>query len=344
MSMAPTTRRRLGRTALEVTALGFGAAPIGGFRAAMPERAAIAVVEEAWAQGVRLFDTSPFYGYGRSELRVGAALRDQPRDAYLLSTKIGRVMRPLRPGETEPPGMRRGGLPGFVPSFDYSYDGVMRSVEQSCLRLGLARIDILLIHDIDLWSVGDRDLLEARFRTAMDSGYRALDELRRAGVIGAIGCGLNETEMCLRFARAGDFDCMLLAGRYTLLEQGALDELFPLCAARGMSIILGGPFNSGILAGPVRDDAWFDYAPAPPAILARARRIEAVCNRHGVPLPTAALQFPLAHPVIASIIPGALAAAEVAENAARLRHPIPPALWAELRHEGLLATTAPTPD
>jgi D-threo-aldose 1-dehydrogenase len=337
-------RRRLGRTALEVTALGFGAAPIGGFRAGMPERDAIAVVEEAWAQGVRLFDTSPFYGYGRSELRVGAALRDQPRDAYLLSTKIGRVMHPLRPGESAPPGMRPGGLPGFVPSFDYSYDGVMRSVEQSCLRLGLARIDILLIHDIDLWSVGDRDLLEARFRTAMDSGYRALDELRRAGVIGAIGCGLNETEMCLRFARAGDFDCMLLAGRYTLLEQGALDSLFPLCAARGMSIILGGPFNSGILAGPVRDGAWYDYAPAPPEILARARRIEAVCDRHGVPLPTAALQFPLAHPVIASVIPGALAAAEVAENAARLRHPIPPALWAELRHEGLLAATAPTPD
>jgi len=343
MSFDPSAPRRLGRSALQVTTLGFGAAPIGGFRSTLPESEAIAVVDEAWGQGVRLFDTSPFYGYGRSELRVGAALRDQPREAFVLSTKIGRVMHPLRPGESAPEGMRRGGLPGFVPSFDYSHDGVMRSVEQSCLRLGLARLDILLIHDVDYWSIGDHELLETRFRTVMDSGYRALDELRRAGVIGAIGCGLNETEMCLRFARAGDFDCMLLAGRYTLLEQGALDTLFPYCATRGMSIILGGPFNSGILAGPVREGAWYDYAPAPPELIAQARRIEAVCNRHGVDLPAAALHFPLAHPIIASIIPGALAAAEVAQNAERLRRPIPAALWDELRHEGLIAVTAPTP-
>ena len=344
MSFDPQSRRRLGQSALEVTALGFGAAPIGGFRAAQSEPEAVAVVEEAWAQGVRLFDTSPFYGYGRSELCVGAALRDKPRQDFVLSTKIGRVMRPLRPGDAEPAGMRRGGLPGFVPDFDYSYDGVMRSVEQSCLRLGLSRLDVLLVHDVDFWTIGDRDLLEARFRMVMDSGYRALDELRRAGVIGAIGCGLNETEMCLRFTRAGDFDCMLLAGRYTLLEQGALDTLFPACIERGMSIILGGPFNSGILAGPVRDGAWYDYAPAPQALIDRARRIEAVCQRHGVELPAAALHFPLAHPVIASIIPGALAPAEVAQNAARLRHPIPAALWDELRHEGLIAPAAPTPD
>jgi D-threo-aldose 1-dehydrogenase len=343
MSFDPTQRRRLGQTALEVTALGFGAAPIGGFRAAMPDRDAIAVVDAAWDAGVRLFDTSPFYGYGRSELRVGAALRDRPREAFVLSTKIGRVLRTLRPGEAEPAGLRKGGLPGFVPEFDYTYDGVMRSVEQSCLRLGLSRLDILLVHDVDFWTIRDRDLLEARFRTVMEGGYRALDELRRAGVIGAIGCGLNESEMCLRFARAGDFDCMLLAGRYTLLEQGALDALFPYCARKGMSIILGGPFNSGILAGPVRDGAWYDYAPAAPALLDRARRIEAVCARHGVELPAAALHFPLAHPVIASIIPGALAASEVAQNADRLRRRIPAALWQELRHEGLLHPDAPTP-
>jgi D-threo-aldose 1-dehydrogenase len=341
--MEPSERRRVGRTDLEVTALGFGAAPIGGFRATIPDSVAHATVDAAWDAGARLFDTSPFYGYGRSELRIGAALRDRPRGDYLLSTKIGRVMRPLTPGETPPADLRPNGLPGFVPRFDYTYDGVMRSIEHSYLRLGIARIDILLVHDVDFWTIGDRDVLDDRFRTVMDSGYRALDELRRAGVVGAIGCGLNETEMCLRFARAGDFDCMLLAGRYTLLEQGALPELLPECERRGIGIILGGPFNSGILAGPVRDDSPHNYKPAPKALLDRARRIEAVCARHGTPLPAAALQFPLAHPAIASIIPGALSPREVAENAANMQRAIPPALWAELCHEGLLDPAAPVP-
>jgi D-threo-aldose 1-dehydrogenase len=341
--MNSMARRRLGRSALDVTVLGFGSAPIGGFRATLPDRDAVAILDEAWDRGVRFFDTSPFYGYGRSELRVGAALRDRPRGEFVLSTKVGRVVRPMGPGEAPPDGLRQGGLPGFVPGFDYGYDGVMRSVEQSCLRLGIARLDVLLVHDVDLWTVRDPALLERRFRTVMDSGYRALDELRRAGVVGAIGCGLNEAAMCLRFARAGDFDCMLLAGRYTLLEQGALAEMLPFCERRGIGVVLGGPFNSGILAGPVGEGAWHDYAPAPPALLDRARRIEAVCSRHGVPLPAAALQFPLAHPAIASVIPGALAAREVAENAAHLRRPIPPALWAELRHEGLLDPAAPVP-
>jgi D-threo-aldose 1-dehydrogenase len=343
MSFDPAARRRLGRTALEVTALGFGAAPIGGFRATMPDRDAAATLDEAWAQGVRLFDTSPFYGYGRSELRVGAALRDRPREDFVLSTKVGRIMHPLRPGEAPPAGMRQGGLPGFVPRFDYTYDGVMRSLEQSHLRLGLARLDVVLVHDVDVRSAGSNALFEERFRTVMDSGYRALAELRRAGVIGAIGCGLNETEATLRFLRAGDFDCMLLAGRYTLLEQGALVELLPECTARGASIILGGPFNSGILAGPVHEGAWYDYAPAPPALLERARRIEAVCARHDVALAAAALQFPLAHAAVASTIPGALAPQEVAQNAAHLRRRIPSDLWAELSHEGLLDPSAPVP-
>jgi D-threo-aldose 1-dehydrogenase len=341
--MEPTTRRRLGRSGLEVTALGFGGAPIGGFRSDITDGQATAVVDAAWDAGLRLFDTSPFYGHGRSELRMGAALRPRPRQDYVLSTKIGRVIRPLAPGEAPPAGMRQGGLPGFAPRFDYSHDGVMRSVEDSCQRLGIARIDVVLIHDIDLWSVGDRALLEQRFRTAMDSGYRALDDLRSAGVIGAIGCGLNESELCARFIRAGDFDCMLLAGRYTLLEQGALADLLPLCLARGVGIILGGPFNSGILAGPVRAGAFYDYAPAPATILDRARRIEAVCARHAVALPAAALHFPYAHPAIAAIIPGALTPAEVQENVAHLRRPIPAALWQELRHEGLLDPAAPIP-
>jgi D-threo-aldose 1-dehydrogenase len=343
MTMEPTQKRRLGRTALEVTALGFGAAPIGGFRATIAEAEAQSLLDAAWEGGVRLFDTSPFYGYGRSELRLGHALRQRPRADFVLSTKIGRVMRPLLPGEAPPAGLRANGLPGFVPRFDYTYDGVMRSLEHSHLRLGLDRIDVVLIHDIDFWTIRDRDVLEDRFRTVMEGGYRALHRLREQGVIGAIGCGLNEADMCLRFARAGDFDCMLLAGRYTLLEQGALAEFLPECAARGMSVILGGPFNSGILAGPVTDGAPYDYVAAPPAIVAKARRIEAVCQRHGVPLPAAALQFVLANPVVCSVIPGALSRAEVEANIAHLRRPIPAALWQELRAEGLLDPAAPVP-
>lgn len=341
--MPDITKRRIGRTAVEVTMLGFGAAPIGGFRAAIPETEADALLDAAWEGGVRFFDTSPFYGYGRSELRVGHALRRRRREDFVLSTKIGRVMRVLRPGEAPPAGLREGGLPGFVPQFDYSYDGVMRSVEQSWLRLGLARIDILLIHDVDFWTVRDQAVLEERFRTVMEGGYRALDELRAAGVIGAIGCGLNEAEMCLRFAQAGDFDCMLLAGRYTLLEQGALDGFLPYCEARGIGVVIGGPFNSGILAAAVKEGAPYDYQPAPAPVVEKARRIERVCTRHAVPLAAAALQFPLAHAAVCAVIPGALSQGEVEQNLAHLRRPIPPALWAELRQEGLLDTAAPVP-
>ncbi len=335
--------RRLGRSSLSVTELGFGAAPIGGFRATIAEEEAQALIAAAWQGGMRFFDTSPFYGYGRSELRLGQALRQHPRDAFVLSTKIGRVMHAQRPGEVPPEGMRSHGLPGFIPRFDYSYDGVMRSLEQSTLRLGISRIDIALVHDIDFWSIGDRAVLEERFRTLMDSGYRALDELRRAGVIGAIGCGLNEADMCLRFAQAGDFDCMLLAGRYTLLEQRSLEDFMPHAQAKGIGVIIGGPYNSGILTGDVPDNATHDYAQAPAPLIDKARRIAAVCRRHGVPLASAALQFPLAHPAVAAVIPGALSVQEVQQNLAHLARPIPPALWQELKAEGLLAAAAPVP-
>lgn len=341
--MNSIAKRRLGRNALEVTELGFGAAPIGGFRATIPESEAEALLDAAWAGGVRYFDTSPYYGYGRSELRVGHVLRQHPREAFVLSTKIGRVLRPLRPGEAPPEGLRSNGLPGFAPAFDYSYDGVMRSLEQSCLRTGLARIDILLVHDIDFWTIRDQALLEERFRTLMEGGYRALEELRSAGVIGAIGCGLNEADMCLRFARAGDFDCMLLAGRYTLLEQGALDGFMPYAEERGIGVIVGGPYNSGILTGPVTEGATYDYAAAPPPVIEKARRLDAVCRRHDVPLAAAALQFPLAHPAVSAVIPGALTRAEVEQNIAHLGRPIPAALWQELKAEGLVAAAAPVP-
>src|SRR5258706_9027371 len=321
--MTTLARRRIGKTKLEVTELGLGGAPMGGFRATISDAEAMALTDAAYAGGVRYFDTSPYYGYGRSELRMGASLREKPRDEYVLSTKIGRVLHAMKPGEKPPADFRDNGLPGFAPVFDYSYDGVMRSLEHSHLRLGLSRIDIALIHDVDFWTTKDRAVLEERFKTVMDSGYKALDELRSAGVIGAIGVGINEADTSLRFIQAGDFDCMLLAGRYTLLEQGALDAFLPECEKRRVSVILGGPYNSGILAGPVKPGATHDYVEAPANLIEKAQKIEAICQRHGVELGAAAMQFPLFHPAVCSVIPGALSVTEVKQNVARLSATIP---------------------
>jgi D-threo-aldose 1-dehydrogenase len=274
---------------------------------------------------------------------MGAGLRERPRDSYVLSTKIGRILHAMKPGEKPPADFRENGLPGFAPVFDYTYDGVMRSLEHSHLRLGIARIDIVLVHDVDFWTIKDRALLDQRFKTVMDSGFKALDELRKAGVIGAIGVGINEADTSLRFIKAGDFDCMLLAGRYTLLEQGALADFLPECVKRHVSVILGGPYNSGILAGNVKPGATHDYAPAPSPLIDKAQKIEAVCRRHGVELGAAAMQFPLAHPALCSVIPGALSIEEVEQNVARLQAKIPAELWAELTHEKLLGSNAPVP-
>ncbi len=336
-------KRRVGKTKLEVTTLGLGGAPMGGFRATIPEAEAVALTDEGYEAGIRYFDTSPYYGYGRSELRMGAALRERPRDSFVLSTKIGRILHAMKPGEKKPADFRDNALPGFAPVFDYTYDGVMRSLEHSHLRLGIARIDIVLIHDVDFWTIKDRAILDQRFKTVMDSGFRALDELRKAGVIGAIGVGINEADTSLRFIQAGDFDCMLLAGRYTLLEQGALDAFLPECEKRRVSVILGGPYNSGILAGPVKPGATHDYVAAPSALIEKAQKIEAVCKRHGVELGAAAMQFPLAHPALCSVIPGALSVAEVEQNVTRIGAKIPADLWAELKREKLLEPAAPVP-
>jgi D-threo-aldose 1-dehydrogenase len=337
-------RRKLGTTNLEVTELGLGGAPMGGFRATISDADATMIVEAAYDGGVRYFDTSPYYGYGRSELRMGAALRQKPRNEYILSTKVGRVLHAMKPGEKPPADFRENGLPGFAPIFDYTYDGVMRSLEHSYLRLGLARIDIALIHDVDFWTIKDRTLLDERFKTVMDSGFKALDELRRAGIIGAIGVGINESDTSLRFIQAGNFDCMLLAGRYTLLEQGGLTEFLPECVKRNVSVILGGPYNSGILTGGVKQGATHDYVAAPAQLIEKAQRIEAICQRHGVELGAAAMQFPLFHPAICAVIPGALGAPEVKQNVARLSARIPVELWSELKREKLLDPAAPTPN
>jgi D-threo-aldose 1-dehydrogenase len=227
--------------------------------------------------------------------------------------------------------------------FDYTYDGVMRSIEDSCIRLGLSRIDIALVHDVDFWTTRDRALLDERFKTVMDSGFRALDELRRTGIIGAIGVGIAESDTSLRFIQAGDFDCMLLAGRYTLLEQGALEAFLPECLERNVSVILGGPYNTGILAGEVKPGARHNYMPAAQPLIDKAQTIEAVCRRHGVELGAAALQFPLFHPALCAVIPGSINIARVKQNVERLSAGIPVELWRELKHEKLLDAGAPTP-
>ena len=331
--------RPLGRSRLPVSTLGFGGAPLGDLYAHLDEARAVATVEAAITGGVTLFDTSPLYGHGLSEHRIGAALRRVPRDGLVLSTKVGRVAEPFA-GRGDGSGYR-GGLPHGM-RFDYSYDGAMRSLEQSALRLGVDHIDIVLIHDVDVWTHGAA-LIEQRFSEAMDGAYRALEALRAAGAVKAIGVGVNEADMCERFARAGDFDTMLLAGRYSLLEQPALASFMPLALEKGIGLMLGGVFNSGILAtGPV-PGARYNYNPAPPEILARVAAIEAVCTRHGVPLRRAALQFPLGHAAVASLVMGAGAPAEVADQIAELSQPVPAALWAELKADGLLAADVPVP-
>ena len=250
----------------------------------------------------------------------------------------------MKPGEQKPAEFRENGLPGFAPVFDYTYDGVMRSLEHSHLRLGLAKIDIALIHDVDFWTIKDREILNQRFKTVMDSGFKALDELRKAGIISAIGVGINESDTSLRFIQAGDFDCMLLAGRYTLLEQGALEAFLPECTRRNVSVILGGPYNSGILTGGVTDNATHDYVQAPAALIEKARMIEAVCKRHGVELGAAAMQFPLFHPAFCAVIPGALSVNEVKQNVSRISAKIPVELWSELKREKLIDAASPTPN
>ena len=331
--------RRLLAPGLEVALIGFGGAPLGDLFARLDEGEAQETVVAALAAGVNFVDTSPLYGHGLSEHRIGAALRTTGRDGVVLSTKIGRWMDPAAaPGD-------RSGYAGGLPHgavVDYSYDGAMRSFEQSLLRLGTDHIDILLIHDVDIWTHGDR--MEQRFTEAMDGAYRALEKLRSSGAVKAIGVGVNEAEMCVRFARAGDFDVMMLAGRYSLLEQGALPEFLPLALEKKIAVMLAGVFNSGILATGAKPGAFYNYKPAPPEVLARVARIEAVCASHGVALPQAALAFCAAHPAVATIVLGAVTAQEVARNLHLVAQPVPAALWSDLKAQGLLAEAAPVPE
>jgi D-threo-aldose 1-dehydrogenase len=323
-----TEKVRLGRTDLTVTRLGLGTAPLAGLYSPVTAESAIATLDTAWNLGVRFFDTAPLYGYGNGEERTGRALRNRPRSEFTLSTKVGRLLRPDAPPER---GRMFFGTPALNPVFDFTYDGVMRSVEASRERLGIERIDMLHIHDPD-----------DHFDEAVSGAYRALDRLRSEGAIGAVGAGMNQAEMLARFARTADFDCFLLAGRYTLLDQVALKELLPLCHERGIAIIAAGVYNSGILGDPTTG-ARYNYVRAPADLIHRAQRIAAVCERHGVPLRAAAVQFPLGHPAVGTVLVGCRSVEQVEDSVRMFETVIPAQLWQELKSERLLPEDAPVP-
>ncbi|MER6399850.1 aldo/keto reductase [Kitasatospora sp. NPDC001603] len=324
-------RRPLGRTPVQVTELGFGAAGIGNLFTAVGDDRAEQAITAAWECGVRYFDTAPHYGLGLSERRLGAVLRTLPRGEYTLSTKVGRLLEPTPAGGGDDLAY------GFaVPAthrrvWDFSAGGVRRSIEDSLRRLGLDRIDVAYLHDPD--DHAEQALAEA---------YPELERLRAEGVLGAIGVGMNQAGMLARFTRETDLDVVLLAGRYSLLDQCGLAELLPLAHRRGVGVVVGGVFNSGLLADP-RPGATFDYTAAPAELLARATALKAVCAEHGVPLRAAALRFPFGHPAVASVLVGTRSAEEVRDAAALLDHPVPAALWADLKERGLLPADVPTP-
>jgi D-threo-aldose 1-dehydrogenase len=325
--------------------LAFGAASIGNLYRAVPEDQAREVVARAWDAGVRYFDTAPHYGFGLSEKRLGAALAGlDPAQSAIVSTKVGRRLDPRPDADLSAVRQAFVSPEPFESVFDYSYDAVMRSYEGSLKRLQRDRIDILYAHDIGAFAHGSAH--PALFREFLDGGYRAMRELRDSGAVGAIGLGVNEVAVCLEMLGAGEIDLIMLAGRYTLLEQDPLDDLLPLCARRGVRLVIAGPYNSGILAKGVRHGGAvpnFNYEPAPPAIVERVGAIEDICARHGVPLAAAALQFPLAHPQVASVVPGMGSVRQVDDALALMAQPVPAALWEELRDAGLIRRDAPVP-
>jgi D-threo-aldose 1-dehydrogenase len=327
---------------IRFTELGFGTAPFGNLYRALPDEQALATAEAAWDAGLRYFDTAPLYGLGLAETRLNRFLRGKPRDDYVISTKVGRLLKVCPPGE-------RTGIGKFfdTPSrkevYDYSYDGVMRSLEDSLERLGLDRVDILFAHDIDVFNHKTAEARDRRIEEFMAGGHKALVKLRDEKVIKAFGAGLNEWEACQMITERGDPDLFLLAGRYTLLEQEALESFLPLCEKRGIGIVIGGAYNSGILATGAKPGAYYNYDPAPPAILKRVAEIEELCRTHGVGLVEAALHFPLAHPAVVSVIPGASRPEEVEANMRILAAKVPSILWAELKAKGFVRASAPVP-
>ncbi len=356
MTLEPFEAVPLGRTRLRVTRLGFGMAPLGGLYEAVTDEAAAETLAHAWTMGIRYYDVAPLYGYGQAEQRLGQMLVSHPRDEFVISTKVGRLLYPLAEVLADPSldrdWQRLGsvtavgpdaapaeaiddwyyrGVPDVRPVYDYSYDGVMRSVEASLKRTGLDRLDILWIHDPD-----------THWEQAIGEAYPALARLRSDGVVSAIGAGMNQADMLARFAREGDFDAFMLAGRYTLLDQPALEELLPLCVEKGIAIVIAGVMNSGLLANP-GPESHFDYGPAPKAWIDKAMRLKAVCERNGVPLRAAAIQFVFAHPAVVTMVAGVRRIAHLDDTLEMMRFPVPDVLWDDLRAEGLIPADAPTP-
>ena len=337
--MQPSEKRKFGRTDLTVTSVGYGAAQVGNFFRKISEAEADEMFQTAWDAGLRYFDTAPYYGHGLSELRTGYSLRWKDRDSFVLSSKVGRLLTPARRADIN-----------FSPwvdaapfnfHFDYSYDGTMRSFDASMQRLALERMDVCYIHDVDVFTLGSEQ--PELFKVAMDGAWRALESLRSQGVLKAIGVGVNEWQVCHEALKQRDFDCFLLAGRYTLLEQDALNEFLPLCEARGVAVAVGGGFNSGILATGAVAGAKYNYEPAPESVMSRVGELEKVCAEFGVPLPAAALQFVVAHPAIPTFISGTRTAAQLKQNLAWFSHPIPKTFWSTLKERNLLRESAPTP-
>jgi D-threo-aldose 1-dehydrogenase len=340
--MALKTRHwdRIGNGGVTFTQLGFGTAPLGNLYRAISEDAAQATLQAAWDSGIRTFDTAPLYGFGLSETRLNHFLRGRKRSDYVISTKIGRILKPAKPGKGGGAG-KWFEVPSRTEVFDYTYDGAWRSLEASLERLGVDYVDILLAHDLDVFTHKSQEALEPLRNTFLTGGYKALMEMRQQGLIKAFGAGVNEWQTCQWLLERGDFDIFLLAGRYTLLEQTALDSFLPLCVRRGVGILVGGPYNSGILATGPKPGAYYNYDPAPPEILEKVAMIERFCQSYGVRLVDAAFQFCLRHLSVVSVIPGGQSKAEADSNFKAATAEIPAGLWTDLKAAGLLRADAP---
>lgn len=332
----------MGNGGLTFTEIGFGTAPLGNLYKAISDEDARATLDAAWAGGVRCYDTAPLYGFGLAETRLNSFLRDKPRDEYVLSSKVGRLIQCCAKEHAEGAG-KWFDVPCRRVQFDYTYDGVMRSFEHSFSRLGVDRIDILYVHDLCVNTHGSLEMSSMRIDEFFAGrGYEAMVSLRDQGVIRAIGGGVNEWEVCQKLAERGDFDLFLLAGRYTLLEQTALESFLPMCEERGIGIVTGGPYNSGILASGARPGAFYNYQPAPQHVIDKVNAIEAVCHAHSVRMIDAAFQFPLLHPAHVAVIPGGQGVSEMTSNLQAASAVIPDSFWNELKNNGLLNDKAPT--
>lgn len=335
-------KKLIGRTGVEVTRLGLGCAPLGDLFSRVEESVAREVLNAAWDSGIRYFDTSPYYGHGKSEHRLGEFLRGKPRSEVVVSTKVGRVLVPTRDPNSLDEEYFVSPLP-FTLKFDYSYDGIMRSYEDSLQRLGISHVDVLFIHDLDLWFHRTNARLKAQLSELATSGWRALDELRSSGQVKAIGAGINDLGLIPRFLDLVDLDLFLVAQDYNLLDHEILEVEFPMCSEQDVVIIVGAIFASGILATTGVEGSTYRYAPATPDVLARVRSIADICQRYAVDIATAAVQFPLANPLVVGAVPGATRAEYVRSNVERLSYDVPPELWQDLKSKGLIRHNAPTP-